>query len=84
MPNCHIFIAGLNFITNEREVERKLSKYGRVREVRIVRNGQSGESRGFGFVVMEGPEGVDDAIKALNGSDWNGRRLLVERARNVR
>lgn len=77
-------MAGLNFITNERDLEAKFSRYGPVREARIVRNSYSGESRGFGFVVMADERGVADAIRGLDGRDWNGRRLLVERARNVK
>lgn len=79
-----MFVAGLNFIINERELERKFSKYGKVREARIVRNSRTGESRGFGFVVMDHGDEVDEAIRSLDGRDWNGRRLLVERARNVK
>lgn len=79
-----MFVAGLNFIINEKDLERKFSRYGRVREARIVRNNRTGESRGFGFVEMSNDDAITDAIKDLNGRDWNGRRLLVERARNVR
>ncbi|KAK9805838.1 hypothetical protein WJX73_006382 [Symbiochloris irregularis] len=80
----HLFVAGLNFITNEREVERKFGKYGDVKTARIVRNPYNGESRGFGFVEMADDRGTDEAIDNLDGQEWNGRRLLVERARNVK
>ncbi|KAK9823768.1 hypothetical protein WJX72_005368 [[Myrmecia] bisecta] len=80
----HMFVAGLNFICTERELERKFDRFGPVREARIVRNPRTGESRGFGFVMMEAEEDVDRAIRALDGMDWNGRRLLVERAKNVK
>ena len=41
------------------DVEHKFSKYGRVKEVRIVRNPATGESRGFGFVGMSEEDEVD-------------------------
>ena len=41
------------------DVESKFSKYGRVKEVRIVRNPATGESRGFGFVGMSEEDEVD-------------------------
>ena len=41
------------------DVEHKFSKYGRVKEVRIVRNPATGESRGFGFVGMSEEHEVD-------------------------
>ncbi|CAL8472197.1 g11739 [Coccomyxa elongata] len=79
-----LFVAGLNFVTTEREVESKFDKFGPVREARIVRNPVNGESRGFGFVAMKYEEDVDAAIRALDGAEWQGRRLGVERARNVK
>lgn len=63
---------------------RKFEKYGDVDKARIVRNNINGESRGFGFVQMMDEDGADKAIKALDNEEWNGRRLLVERARNTR
>ena len=41
------------------EVEAKFEKFGPVKEARIVRNPQNGESRGFGFVAMKYEEDVD-------------------------
>lgn len=79
-----MFVAGLNFISTERDVEHKFGKYGRVRSVRIVRHPRTQESRGFGFVEMDTDDEVDKVIRHLHGADWNGRILLVERARNPR
>lgn len=42
------------------ELERKFSKYGRVREARVVRDNMTGESRGFGFVIMSAEDEVDE------------------------
>lgn len=80
----HLFVAGVNFIVNERDLERKFGKYGKVRDARIVRNPRTGESRGFGFVVMDHDDDVDRAVRHMDGREWNGRRLLVERARNIK
>ncbi|KXZ53050.1 hypothetical protein GPECTOR_8g45 [Gonium pectorale] len=79
-----LFVAGINFITNERDLEQRFSRYGRVKEARVVRHPSSGESRGFAFVVMSGETEAEDAVRDMNGRDWNGRRLLVEIARNPR
>lgn len=68
----------------ERDVVDKFDRYGPVREVRIVRHPATGESRGFGFVAMESVEAADRAVRKLDGTDWNGRRLLVEVAKNPR
>lgn len=61
---------------------RKFEKYGPVVEARIVRDPRTGSSRGFGFVVMQRDKDRDEAIYDLNGGEWDGRKLLVEKARN--
>lgn len=79
-----LFVAGLSFITNEKDLEEKFGKYGRVKECRVVRNPHTGESRGFAFVVMEKEDEVDRAIRHMDGREWSGRRLLVEVAKHPR
>lgn len=49
-----------------------------------MRDKHTGDSRGFGFVVMCDEHSVEDAVRDLNGADWNGRRLLVEVAKRPR
>eukprot|EP01023_Acetabularia_acetabulum_P059961 TRINITY_DN7207_c0_g2_i4.p1 TRINITY_DN7207_c0_g2~~TRINITY_DN7207_c0_g2_i4.p1 ORF type:complete len:320 (+),score=57.84 TRINITY_DN7207_c0_g2_i4:64-960(+) len=80
----HLYVAGLQFDIRDKDLDRKFSRYGRIREARIVRNQRNGESKGFGFVVMETEDEVRDAIKSLDGSTWRGRRLIVERARTIK
>ncbi|GIL46570.1 hypothetical protein Vafri_3554 [Volvox africanus] len=79
-----LFVAGINFICNEQDLERKFSRYGRVKEARVVRNPITGESRGFAFVAMSSETEAADAIRDMNDREWNGRRLLVQIARNPR
>jgi len=76
-----MFVAGFNFLSTERDVERRFGRYGKVTEVRIVRD-PGGKSRGFGFVAMATEDDVANAIDNLNGRDWEGRRLLVEVCKN--
>ncbi len=65
------------------DLRHKFSKYGTVLEARVVRDNYSGSSRGFGFVSMSTDAEVDDAIAGLNGREWDGRRILVERAKRT-
>jgi len=76
-----MFVAGFNFLSTERDVERRFGRYGRVTEVRIVRD-VTGRSRGFGFVAMDNDDDVQRTIKAMSGTEWEGRRLQVELCRN--
>ncbi|XP_071703856.1 uncharacterized protein [Rutidosis leptorrhynchoides] len=80
-PGKNLFVAGFSFLTTERDLERKFSEFGRVRDVRIVRNKRSGESRGFGFLTLERDKEADAAIRALDKTEWNGRVILVEKSK---
>ncbi|KAF5205933.1 Serine/arginine-rich splicing factor SR45a [Thalictrum thalictroides] len=81
-PGNNLFVAGFSFVTTERDLERKFSRFGRVRDVRIVRDKRSGDSRGFGFLSLERDEDADEAIQALDQTEWNGRVVLVEKSKS--
>ncbi|GAQ81816.1 hypothetical protein KFL_000920010 [Klebsormidium nitens] len=81
-PGNTVFVAGFNFITTEKDLDRKFSKYGRVVDVRIVKDRRNGESKGFGFVTMETDEDADEAVDKLDQTTWNGRVVLVEKAKS--
>lgn len=81
-PGRNLFIAGFSFGTTERDLEKKFSRYGHVRDVRIVRDRRSGDSRGFGFLSLDRDENADAAIRGLDQTEWNGRIVLVEKAKS--
>lgn len=76
-----MFIAGFSFDTTERDLERKFGRFGRVTDVRVVRDKRSGDSRGFGFLTLERDEEADAAIRSLDQTEWNGRIVLIEKAK---
>eukprot|EP00250_Pteridium_aquilinum_P001316 c11525_g1_i1 orf=296-1555(-) len=82
-PGRNLFIAGFSFGTTERDLEKKFSRYGHVRDVRIVRDKRSGDSRGFGFLSLDRDENADAAIRGLDQTEWNGRIVLVEKAKGT-
>ncbi|XP_050368072.1 uncharacterized protein LOC126786327 isoform X2 [Argentina anserina] len=80
-PGRNLFVAGFSFVTSERDLERKFSRYGRVQDLRIVRDKRSGDSRGFGFLTLDSDENADAAIRDLDETEWNGRIILVEKSK---
>ncbi|PKA52599.1 Glycine-rich RNA-binding protein 8 [Apostasia shenzhenica] len=80
-PGKNLFVAGFSYVTTERDLERKFSKFGRVTDVRIVRDRRSGDSRGFGFLSLDRDEDADEAIRAMDQTEWNGRIVLVEKSK---
>jgi len=55
--------------------------HGNVISAKVVTDRESGRSRGFGFVEMENDSDSNSAIKALNGTEINGRKLVVSLAK---
>jgi cold-inducible RNA-binding protein len=77
----NIYVGNLAFSTAENDLESLFGQYGQVDRVHLVRNRDTGESRGFAFVEMTNPQEADNAINALNGQDLHGRTLSVNEAR---
>ena len=61
-------------------MQAQFSQAGPVKAVRIITEGRSGRSKGFGFVEMESADAGQAAIDTLNGKDFNGRELRVDKA----
>ena len=77
----NIYVANLSQDTKEGELKEIFGRYGSIKEVKIVRDPFTKESRGFGFVTFDNPESAGDAVKELNDSELNGRKMRAERAR---
>jgi RNA recognition motif-containing protein len=77
----NIFVGNLSYATTESELESAFSAYGAVERVSLVRDRESGQSRGFAFVEMTNAADAAKAIAGLNGRDINGRSLNVNEAR---
>jgi RNA recognition motif-containing protein len=77
----NIFVGNLSYATTENELETAFGEYGVVERVSIVRDRDTGQSRGFAFVEMTNSAEANNAIQALNGREINGRALNVNEAR---
>ncbi len=75
-----IYCGNLPFSASEDEIRQLFEQHGTVNTVRLITDRQTGRPRGFGFVEME-DDGVSAAIEALNGTDFGGRTLRVNEAR---
>lgn len=76
-----LFIGSLQpFITKD-QLKQLFSCYGRVLSAKIIRNRETGESRGFGFVSMATEQEGRLAIRRVNGQELEGRILQVKQAR---
>ena len=75
----NIFVGSLAWGTTSEGIEQAFAQYGVVTSAKVISDRETGRSKGFAFVEME--TGGDEAIKALNGSDMDGRQIVVNEAR---
>jgi len=76
-----LFVGGLPFSTTDEELKEIFAAHGTVASATVVRDRDSGRSKGFGFVEFENDEEGKAAETALNGSDVGGRNISVAQAR---
>ena len=77
----NIYVGNLSFDATEADVEHAFSQYGDVRTVSIVKDRDTGRSRGFGFVEMHDRQAGQQAIEGLNLTQIAGRAVTVNEAR---
>ncbi|MCB0583014.1 MAG: RNA-binding protein [Phaeodactylibacter sp.] len=76
----NIFVAKLNFDTQEMDLQDAFEQYGEVDSVKIIMDKFTGKSKGFGFVEMPDDEAAQAAIDGLNGQEFDGRTIVVKKA----
>jgi RNA recognition motif-containing protein len=75
-----IYVGNLPFSASEDDIRELFEAHGEVHSVSVVTDRETGRSRGFGFVEMDGPA-ADAAIAALDQQAMSGRNLRVSDAR---
>jgi cold-inducible RNA-binding protein len=76
-----IYVGNLSFNTEESQLEQLFASLGQVDSVRLVRDRDTGRSRGFAFVEMTDDAQGRAACNALDQHEFEGRRLTVNEAR---
>ena len=66
----------------EKDLNKAFGEFGEVVSARVIKNRFSGKSKGFGFVELNGREEAAAAVRALNGKDFKGRRIVANEARS--
>lgn len=76
-----LFVGGLPFATTDDELRDAFAAHGTVASATVVRDRETGRSKGFGFVEFENDDEGKAAQDAMNGSDLGGRTISVDQAR---
>ena len=77
----NIYIGNLNYKVREKDLQQLLAEYGEITSVKVIIDRESGRSKGFGFVEMPDYAVAQQVIDKLNGTEYEGRALVVKEAR---
>lgn len=76
-----IYVGNLSYDVTQGDLEETFAEYGTVSRVHMPTDRETGRFRGFAFVEMEAESQEDAAIEALDGAEWMGRDLKVNKAK---
>lgn len=76
-----LYVGNLPFSATEQVLTDTFAQFGVVESAKIITDRDSGRSKGFGFVEMGTEAEAQEAIKKLNGADYEGRAMTVNEAK---
>ena len=77
----NIYVGNLNYRVREDDLKQVMEEYGTVESVKIIKDRETGKSKGFGFVEMPDDEAAKKAIAELNEAEYEGRQIVIKEAR---
>jgi len=75
-----LFVGNLPFSITEQKLKDLFEKFGEIRSLKLITDRETGKSRGFAFVEFSDKEAGNKAIKEFNGSNIDGRSIVVKTA----
>lgn len=76
-----LYVGGLAYAATDEDLEQHFAQHGKVVSAVVIKDRDSGQSKGFGFVEMENKEDAQKAISEFDGQDFMGRKIVVNEAR---
>lgn len=77
----NIYVGNLNYRVREDDLRQVMEEYGSVDSVKIVKDRETGRSKGFAFIEMPNNAEAIKAIEELNEAEYEGRQMVVKEAR---
>ncbi|ORY08206.1 hypothetical protein BCR34DRAFT_570062 [Clohesyomyces aquaticus] len=75
-----LFVGGLAWHTDDTTLRQKFEEFGQVEEAVVVKDRDTGRSRGFGFVRFSQESEADAAMQGMNNVEFDGRMVRVDKA----
>lgn len=76
-----LYVGGLPYRTTDSELQETFAAHGTVVSAKVITDRETGQSRGFGFVEMSSDDEAQAAVSAMNGTEMEGRKIVVNEAR---
>lgn len=76
-----LYVGNLDFEVTDDELTQVFNQCGQVSDAKVIRDKETGRSKGFGFVEMPNNDEATHAIDRMNGFDLKGRPLVVDEAK---
>jgi RNA recognition motif-containing protein len=76
----NIYVGNLNYRVREDDLKSIMEQYGTVDSVKVIKDRETGRSKGFAFVEMQNDEEAKVAIDKLNEKELEGRQMVVKEA----
>lgn len=77
----NIYVGNLPFTATDADLRKLFADYGTITSAAVITDRDTGRSRGFGFIELADEALAGKAVGNLDGQDWEGRRLTVNKAR---
>jgi len=76
----NIYIGNLSYRVKEDDLRRFLEEYGTVDSVKVIKDRDTGRSKGYAFAEMPDNEEARNSIEELNGAEFQGRQMVLKEA----
>ena len=76
-----LFVGSLPWSVDDQKLQEAFEEHGEVVSAKVIKDRETGRSRGFGFVEMASQDSANSAITALNNAELGGRNIVVNVAK---
>ena len=76
----NIYIGNLNYRVRENELQKRLEEYGAVDSVKVIKDRETGRSKGYAFAEMPNTAEAQRAISEMNETEFEGRQMVDKEA----
>ncbi|WKT51691.1 RNA recognition motif domain [Fusarium oxysporum f. sp. vasinfectum] len=78
--SAKVYVGNLSWSTNDESLRSHFSNYGNILDSMVMRDRDTGRSRGFGFVTYSNSSEAESAVGAMNDQEIDGKHVKVNLA----